>query len=126
MLELIIKIVLFLTALIGLITAAVHAKKGSPKVEDGSEGKNTTSIGDSNNGNIVANTEGGDVIINSNQPLSDGKDNAKIANKHNDLTEIRLSSVYTSIFAEDNQLKTEQILITKQEGSNNRRYSNFA
>lgn len=122
--ELAIAIVGGLTALVVLITACVNYKKEKDKkpAEDnkadaGSRNGDSISTGDSSEGNISVNSGGGNVTINNNQTPTENEGKKHSTKARNALGEIRLSEIYTSLFAEDNRLKTEQIRITKQDGS---------
>lgn len=114
--ELAIKIIVLLTAVIGLVTAIVNIKKKS-KDKGNSEAKQVIHNSDSSKVNSAINAEGENVTINYNQAISENKEKKDTDKEYNDLTKIRLKETYTSIFAEDNRLKTEQIRITKQNGS---------
>ena len=122
--ELAITIVGGLTALVVLFTAYVNYKKEKDKKPDednktdaGSRNGESISTGDSNDGNISINSGGGNVTVNNNQTPTENEEKKHSNKARNALGEIRLSEIYTSLFAEDNRLKTEQIRITKQEGS---------
>lgn len=122
--ELAIAIVGGLTALIVLFTAYIKYKEAKDKkpTEDinadvGNMNKDSIAIGDSSDGNISVNSGGGDVTINASQTLTENGEKKRSVQDHVALTEIRLATTYTSLFAEDNRLKTEQIRITKQESS---------
>lgn len=113
-----------LTALFVLFTAYINFKKEKVKKpaednkdEAGSGNGDSISNGDSSEGNISVNSGGGNVTINNNQTSTEKEEKKRNAQERNDKTDIILSEVYTSLFAEDNRLKTEQIRITRQEGS---------
>lgn len=116
--ELAIAIVGGLTALVVLITAYVNYKKEKDKnpAEDNktdasSRNGESISTGDSGDRNISV-ISGGDVTINTNQTPTENEGKKHSTKARNVLGEIRLSEIYTSLFAEDNRLKTEQIKIT--------------
>lgn len=121
--QLALEIVGTLATLIALFTAYIKYKAAKvneakdSKDDVSSENGDSKSIGDSGDGNISVNSGGGSVIINSNQTSTEKEEKKRNAQEHNDKTDIILSEVYTSLFAEDNRLKTEQIRIIKQEGS---------
>ncbi len=98
-----------ITALITLITLIIKKRKSGDKTTNN---KNHT---DTNNGTSVQMGPGSTTnIIN-------GVVNDNDAQEHNiteTYQEMTLNDVYTSLFAEDNKLKTEQIHITKQENGN--------
>lgn len=74
----------------------------------------SSNIGNSSSGNIAVNAEGGSVTIHSEHISTEG---GKTQNEriNNGLTDIYLAEIYTSLFAEEGKLKSEQIRITKQE-----------
>lgn len=117
-------IITVLAALIGLITAYIKYKEVKVKKETGDSKGNvdngngdSISTGDSSDGNISVISGGGNVTINKNQTTTENEEKKSNVQEHNNKTGIVLSDIYTSLFAEDNRLKTEQIRITKQTGS---------
>ncbi|MDE5831284.1 MAG: hypothetical protein K2H53_06900 [Clostridia bacterium] len=102
-----------------LITAYVNYKKEKDKkpAEDnksdaGSRNGESIYTGDSGDRNISVISGGGDVTINTDQTPSENEGKKHSNKARNALGEIRLSEISTSLFAEDNRLKTEQIRIT--------------
>lgn len=72
----------------------------------------------STSGSNISASHGGTVTITNVQPLSkESEVETHGEDSKNEFSEIKLSSIYTSLFAEDNKLKTERIVITKQEHS---------
>ncbi|WP_289227655.1 YkgJ family cysteine cluster protein [Parabacteroides goldsteinii] len=104
-------------SIIGAVLAIVHAKK---QKGDATMPKETTTQ-TSDRGSINISAEGGSSVtvtgVIASNGNNDGTDSAdKLDEKlESEYESIQLHNVYTSLFAEDNQLKTERIIITQQD-----------
>lgn len=109
--KIIIPILGLMAAILGVLKAYIEYRKKN-KLKREQNMKNNTINNSNNNGNLanVSNVIG-DVIINPNDTTyHEPKTEESDAKKGN----IKLNDNYTSLFAEDNKLKSEQITITSQ------------
>lgn len=104
-------------SIIGAVLAIAHGKKSKG---DATMPKKATSQ-TSDHGSINISVERGSSVIYTGVTTSNGNnDDTNSADGHDERLEpeyesIHLHNVYTSLFAEDNQLKTERIFITQQD-----------
>ncbi len=112
-----------IAAILGVVAAYIGIKKkkskGDGSVKNDSSIQNANAKGDIINSvdkstHIHVHSNSSDSIQKNMQTKSDNPE----AKNQNDTENIHLCEKYTSIFAEDNKLKTEQIHITKQKGGN--------
>lgn len=104
-------------SIIGAVLAIVHAKK--PKGDATMSKETTKQTSDRGSINISANG-GSNVTVTGVSAANEGNADTAPANGPDEILEpeyesIRLHNVYTSLFAEDSQLKTERIVITVQD-----------
>ncbi len=106
-------------SIIGAVLAIVHLKKTKGDVPMPKETTSQTS----ESGSINISAEGGSSVTVTGVSAANGSSDSSgtdPAARHDETLEaeyesIRLHNVYTSLFAEDNQLKTERIIITGQD-----------
>ena len=111
--EIILAIIGLVTIIFGVIKAYINMKnkEGKNKVQLNKNTVKNENVQITNSKVIIS----GETNINDNQPRGDSS-NVNL-NDENMENVIRLKEKYTSLFAEDNLLKSEQIIITKQKGS---------
>lgn len=109
-----------IAAIVGIV---ISIKSKSKAKGDVSSMPNKTTVNEADRGSINISAEGGSSITVSGvnaTPVSKDADTTKPIDglgesSGSEYESIRLHNVYTSLFAEDNQLKTERITITRQD-----------
>ena len=122
LIESLIQNILPLAASIATIAGAIYAYKSYKKNHSSTQTQNDPNqdndslvLSDSMKGETNIIISGGGTVNLNEQKNKKNKENTK---PNNITTEIQLQSIYTSLFAEDNKLKTEKIIISKQEQGN--------
>lgn len=122
LIESLIQNILPLAASIATIAGAIYAYKSYKKNHSSTQTQNDPNqdndslvLSDSMKGETNIIISGGGTVNLNEQKTNKNKENTK---PNNITTEIQLQSIYTSLFAEDNKLKTEKIIISKQEQGN--------
>ncbi len=113
--SIIVAILGLVAAILGVVKAYIEVKKRKERNKEKSVNNNTTN--NSNNRgnltNIASNT--GSIVINQNSAPTNGQQSVEEkTGNHENNGAIKLNNNYTSLFAEDDKLKSEQITITSQ------------
>jgi len=113
--SIIVAILGLIAAILGVLKAYIEVKKRKERKKEISVNNNTNH--NSNNNGSLTNISGntGSIVINQNNTTTNSQQSVEEqAENHENNCAIKLNDNYTSLFAEDDKLKSEQITITSQ------------